>query len=176
MTDHNQPRTGLTHLNEAGAVHMVDISEKVPSRRMAIAEGKLYASASALDLVKSGASAKGDVLAVARVAAIMAAKRTAEWIPLCHSVALTGTEVTIGIEPDGIRVTATTSTTAQTGVEMEALTAVHAGLLTLYDMLKSVDRAMHMEEIRLLKKSGGRSGLFEVSGFGTDNHRKGDDD
>jgi cyclic pyranopterin phosphate synthase len=154
----------LSHLNCHGEVHMVDVAAKPSSARQAVAEGYLALAPEALALVREGRAAKGDVLAVARVAAIQAAKRTAELIPLCHPLPLSGLEVAIAEAPlpdgsgPGLRCEATVGTTGTTGVEMEALTAVQVGLLTLYDMLKSADRAMTIGPVRLLRKSGGRGG------------------
>ncbi len=143
---------------------MVDVAAKPSSARQAVAEGYLALAPEALALVREGRAAKGDVLAVARVAAIQAAKRTWELIPLCHPLPLSGLEVAIAEAPlpdgsgPGLRCEATVGTTGTTGVEMEALTAVQVGLLTLYDMLKSADRAMTIGPVRLLRKSGGRGG------------------
>jgi cyclic pyranopterin phosphate synthase len=143
---------------------MVDVTAKTVTDRRAVAEGFLVLLPEALALVREGLAAKGDVLAVARVAAIQAAKRTSELIPLCHPLPLSGLEVAISEAPlpdgsgTGLRCVATVTTTGPTGVEMEALTAVQVGLLTLYDMLKSADRAMTIGPVRLLRKSGGRAG------------------
>ncbi len=150
----------LTHLDAAGAASMVDVSAKPSTTREALAEGRITMRAETLDLATSGRAKKGDVVATARIAGIMAAKRTSELIPLCHPLALT--RVAVNIVPDpalpGFRVEATARVTGQTGVEMEALTAVSVACLTLYDMLKAVDRGMGIEGIRLLQKSGGASG------------------
>ncbi|MFM7395316.1 MAG: cyclic pyranopterin monophosphate synthase MoaC [Cyanobium sp.] len=157
----------LSHLNALGEVHMVDVAGKATTAREAVAEGYLRLDPAALALVREGKAGKGDVLAVARVAAIQAAKRTAELIPLCHPLPISGLEVEIGEAPlpttgaVGLRIEATVRTTAPTGVEMEALTAVQVGLLTLYDMLKSADRAMTIGPVRLLHKRGGRSGDWQ---------------
>jgi len=150
----------LTHLNAAGQGHLVEVGDRPPTRREATAEGFLVMQPEVLDLVLEGRAPKGDVLAVARVAAIQAAKRTWELIPLCHPIALSGVEVTIEPSSDGstLRLEASARTTGSTGVEMEALTAVQVGLLTLYDMLKSADPAMTIGPVRLLRKSGGRHG------------------
>jgi cyclic pyranopterin phosphate synthase len=148
----------LTHLDEGGAAHMVDVSDKASTRREATAEGRITMSAQALAAIREGALAKGDALAVARVAGIMAAKRTPDLIPLCHPIAISKVAVELVIEGDGIACTAAVATTGPTGVEMEALTAVSAALLTLYDMAKAIDRGMTLSAIRLLAKSGGRSG------------------
>lgn len=150
----------LPHLTAHGEVHMVDVGDKPETRRTAKAEGFIQVRPEVLRVVQEGQAAKGDVLAVARVAAIMAAKRTAEWIPLCHPIALTGVDISIGVEEAGIRVLAETRTSGQTGVEMEALTAVSAACLTIYDMLKASDRGMTIGPVRLLAKSGGRTGQF----------------
>lgn len=153
----------LSHLNAAGEVHMVEVGERPPTRREARAEGFLVLQPETLALVLEGRAPKGDVLAVARVAAIQAAKRTWELIPLCHPIVLSGVEVAVGPSPDGVglRLEATARTTGSTGVEMEALTAVQVGLLTLYDMLKSADPAMTIGPVRLLSKSGGRQGDWQ---------------
>ena len=152
--------TTLTHLDAKGAANMVDVSDKAATDRIAVAEGRILMQAATLDLALSGAAKKGDVVATARIAGIMAAKRTSELIPLCHSLALT--KVAVDIEPDaalpGFRVTALAKATGKTGVEMEALTAVSVACLTLYDMLKAADRGMRIEEIALREKSGGKSG------------------
>jgi len=148
----------LTHLDAAGAAHMVDVGTKATTAREAIAEGSISMSAEALSAIRDGTAKKGDVLAVARVAGIMAAKKTSDLIPLCHPIALSSATVDFDFEDNGIRVTATARTAGQTGVEMEALTAASVALLTLYDMAKALDKAMVMSGIRLLAKSGGRSG------------------
>jgi cyclic pyranopterin phosphate synthase len=153
----------LSHLNEKGEARMVDVSAKEVTSRTAIAEGFVAMAPTTLDLILAGKAPKGDVLATARIAGIMAAKRTAELIPLCHSLPLTG--VTVEFEPSrdpcGLRVEATAKVEAKTGVEMEALTAVSIACLTLYDMVKAVDRAMSFSAIRLVEKTGGRSGHFK---------------
>jgi cyclic pyranopterin phosphate synthase len=152
----------LTHLSAAGQAHMVDVSGKAATERVAVAEGRIVMQKATLDLALSGNAKKGDVFAAARIAAIMAAKKTHDLIPLCHPLALT--KVAIDLEADpavpGIRVRATAKVLGQTGVEMEALTAVSIACLTIYDMLKSVDRSMHIEAITLQRKSGGKSGDF----------------
>ncbi len=150
----------LTHFNTAGEAHMVDVGEKPASRRQAVAEGFIEMQPETLNLIQQGNHKKGDVLAVARVAAIMASKKTADLIPLCHPIPLT--KVAIDLTPEisnhRIRCQATVETVGPTGVEMEALTAVQIALLTIYDMCKAVDRGMTMHSIRLLEKSGGRNG------------------
>ncbi len=152
--------SGLTHLDASGAANMVDVSAKDVSERVAVATGRIFMLPATLDLALSGSAKKGDVVATARLAGIMAAKRTSDLIPLCHPLALT--KVTVEIEPvpslPGFRVTATVKVSGRTGVEMEALTAVSLSLLTLYDMLKAVDRGMRIDAISLLAKSGGASG------------------
>ncbi len=152
--------SGLTHLDEAGRARMVDVSGKPATAREATAEGLVRMSPATRDLAMSGAAAKGDVRAVAEVAGIMAAKRTAELIPLCHPLPLSRCAVSVAAAPDGLMVSATTATTGPTGVEMEALTAVAVACLTLYDMLKAVERGMVIEGVRLVRKSGGASGDF----------------
>ena len=153
----------LTHFDKQGQAHMVDVSEKPSSSRTAIAEGLVIMRPDTLALAQGGA-AKGDVMGVARLAGIMAAKRTADLIPLCHPLPLS--KVALDLVPDatlpGIRITATVRTTGQTGVEMEALTAVSVACLTVYDMLKAAEKSMRIEGIRLLQKSGGKSGDYDA--------------
>ncbi len=152
----------LTHFDAAGEAHMVDVGEKPVTHRVAVATGRIRMSPLTLDLVRAGTTKKGDVLGVARIAAIQAAKRTSELIPLCHPLPLT--RVAVDFSPDeatsSIECVARVETRGQTGVEMEALTAVQIGLLTIYDMVKSADRAMVIEGVRLLEKHGGKSGSF----------------
>jgi len=152
----------LTHLSAAGQAQMVDVSGKATSERVAIAEGRIVMRRATLDLALSGNAKKGDVFAAARIAAIMAAKKTHDLIPLCHPLALT--QVSVDLEPDqalpGIRVRALAKVLGRTGVEMEALTAVSIACLTIYDMLKAGDRSMRIEAIALAHKSGGKSGDF----------------
>jgi len=154
--------TGLTHLDEAGAARMVDVGDKSATQRQAVAAGRIAMSPQALAAVGDASSRKGDVLAVARVAGIMAAKRTADLIPLCHPIALTKVTLDLALEADGVAVTATAATTGPTGVEMEALTAATVALLTIYDMAKAIDRGMVIEQVRLLSKSGGKSGAWNA--------------
>jgi cyclic pyranopterin phosphate synthase len=144
---------------------MVDVGGKAVTRRAAIAEGRVRMSSEAFELVRSNSAPKGDVLGIARVAGIQAAKRTGELIPLCHPLPLDLVEVDADLDPalPGVRITATARTEGKTGVEMEALTAVAAACLTVYDMVKSADRAMRIEAIRLLYKSGGRSGEYHAA-------------
>jgi cyclic pyranopterin phosphate synthase len=153
----------LTHLDAKGAARMVDVSAKPATRREAVAEGHIAINTAALVAIRDQAVAKGDVLAVARIAGIMAAKRTADLIPLCHPLPLDAVTLDLVIEADGVRATATVITTHGTGVEMEAMTAVSVALLTIYDMAKAMDRGMTISGVRLLKKSGGRSGEWVAS-------------
>jgi cyclic pyranopterin monophosphate synthase len=150
--------TKLTHLDESGAAHMVDVSGKADTVREATAEGRISMSAEALNAIKEGSAKKGDVLATARIAGIMAAKRTSDLIPLCHPLALTKVTVDFTFETNGICVTSLARLSGQTGVEMEALTATSIALLTLYDMAKALDKAMVISGVRLLSKTGGKSG------------------
>jgi cyclic pyranopterin phosphate synthase len=154
----------LTHLGKTGEARMVDVSAKAETDRIAVAEGKVVMSAATLDLVLSGDAKKGDVLGTARIAGIQAAKRTHELIPLCHPLPIT--KVEIAIEPEkklpGLIVRATVKVKGQTGVEMEALTAVSVACLTIYDMVKAAERGMRIEGIRLLEKSGGASGEWRA--------------
>jgi len=154
----------LTHFDDSGQAHMVDVSGKSVTAREALAEGRIEMTPETLTRVLEGSAKKGDVLGVARLAGIMAAKKTADLIPLCHPLALT--RVALELAPDatlpGVRITATVATSGQTGVEMEALTAVSVAALTVYDMLKAVEKGMHIEGIRLMRKSGGKSGLYEA--------------
>lgn len=152
--------TKLTHLDEYGRARMVDVSGKAITAREAVASGRVRVSAEALALVESGDSKKGDVRAAAELAGVMAAKRTAELIPLCHQLPLSSVKVEITREADALAVTARVKTNAQTGVEMEALTAVSVACLTIYDMLKAVDRTMVIEAITLDEKRGGASGEY----------------
>ncbi len=159
MTDSNK---NLTHFDTSGQAHMVDVGDKAHTKRVAVASGSIRMLASTLDLIKQGDAKKGDVLGIARIAAIQGSKKTADLIPLCHPIPLSKVSVEFEIDNATNRVicTATTQTTGQTGVEMEALTAVSVGLLTIYDMCKAVDRGMVMSEIKLLEKSGGKSGSW----------------
>jgi len=153
----------LTHFNTAGEAHMVDVGGKQTTHRRATAEGLIHMQADTLALIQQGGHKKGDVLGIARIAGIMASKRTADLIPLCHPLPITRVDLDLSTEPEqlAIRCTATVETRGQTGVEMEALTAVQIALLTIYDMCKAVDRGMTMQGIRLLEKSGGKSGLWQ---------------
>jgi len=150
----------LTHFNQAGEAHMVDVGDKAVSKRIALAEGQILMLDNTLELIKQGNHKKGDVLGIARIAGIMAAKRTADLIPLCHPLALTNVRVDFKIveENSAVECCVQVQTSGQTGVEMEALTAVQVALLTIYDMCKAIDRGMVMTNIRLLEKAGGKSG------------------
>ena len=148
----------LTHLDEEGSAHMVDVSAKATTSRKAVASGRISMSAEAAAAIKQGLVKKGDVLAVARVAGIMAAKRTADLIPLCHPIPLSSVNIDLDLDDGGVSVTATAKTAGQTGVEMEALTAASVALLTVYDMAKALDKGMIISDVRLLAKSGGKSG------------------
>ena len=150
--------TELTHLDEHGNARMVDIGGKAPSQRIAIAAGRITMSSAALAAIRSGDAPKGDVLAAARIAGIMAAKKTAELIPLCHPLALDAVTLDFAFETSAIHATAAVSLTGKTGVEMEALTAVSVALLTIYDMAKALDKAMMIGDVKVLEKRGGKSG------------------
>ena len=154
----------LTHLGAHGEAHMVDVSDKPATERVAVAEGRVVMQAKTLDLVRKGNAKKGDVLGTARLAGIMAAKRTHELIPLCHPLPVS--QVEVDVVPDaklpGVKVTARVKVSGKTGVEMEALTAVSVACLTIYDMVKAVERGMRIEGIRLVEKSGGRSGHYRA--------------
>jgi cyclic pyranopterin phosphate synthase len=156
--------SSLSHLNARGEAHMVDVSEKAVTSRTAVAEGFVTMAPATLDMILDGTAPKGDVLATARIASIMGAKMTADLIPLCHPLALS--KVAVEFTPDRVgsclRVEATAKVDGKTGVEMEALTAVTVACLTLYDMCKAVDRAMSFSGIRLIEKTGGRSGTFRA--------------
>ncbi|WP_390551574.1 cyclic pyranopterin monophosphate synthase MoaC [Qipengyuania sp. MTN3-11] len=154
--------SGLTHLDEEGAARMVDVGGKPATARRAVATGRIRMSAAALSALTEGPGAKGDALAAARIAGIMAAKKTGELIPMCHPLGLDAVSIDLAQEEGAVRATATASLTGRTGVEMEAMTAVSVALLTLYDMGKAVDRAMVVEDIRLLEKSGGKSGEWRA--------------
>jgi cyclic pyranopterin phosphate synthase len=163
-----QAMNELSHFSESGRARMVDVSEKPSTQRVAIASGILRMQTNTLERIRSGKVAKGNVLAVADVAAVMAAKRTPDMIPMCHSIALSGVEVEFSeiVEPDtqgcvGIKATVTATCVGQTGVEMEALCAANVALLTIYDMCKSMDRGMRIEAIQLEEKRGGKSGIWQ---------------
>jgi cyclic pyranopterin phosphate synthase len=150
--------TTLTHLDDSGAARMVDVSAKPDTRRRAVASGRIAMSTEAASAIRDAKIAKGDVLAVARVAGIMAAKRTGDLIPLCHPLPITSVAIDLTPDDSGVTATATVTTTGKTGVEMEAMTAVSVALLTIYDMAKAVDKSMTIGSVRLLEKTGGKSG------------------
>ncbi len=156
--------TGLTHFDDQGRAHMVDVSDKPVTARIAVARGAVKMSAETLALITEGRAKKGDVLGVARLAGIMAAKKTADLIPLCHPLPITKVSLDLTTDPTlpGIVVEATVKTGGQTGVEMEALTAVSIACLTIYDMVKAVEKSMSIEGIRLILKDGGKSGRYET--------------
>ena len=151
----------LTHINEQGRARMVDVTGKAETTRTAVAEGRIRMSRETAELIRTGGMAKGDVLAVAQVAGIMAAKRTPDIIPMCHSLRLTGVDIAFTLEEEAVRIRATVRCKGETGVEMEALTAVSAAALTIYDMCKAVQKDMEIGEIRLCRKTGGKSGDYE---------------
>lgn len=154
----------LSHFDAQGAAHMVDVTDKSETDRVAVAEATVTMARETLALVEAGTAKKGDVLGIARIAGIMATKRTADLIPLCHPLPIT--KVAVDLTPDatlpGVRITATVRTTGRTGVEMEALTAVSVAALTVYDMLKAAEKSMRIEGIRVLRKEGGKSGTYEA--------------
>ena len=156
----SSPATNLTHFDAAGQAHMVDVGAKHETHRVAVATGCIRMQPATFSLVQSGSAKKGDVIGIARTAAIMASKRTADLIPLCHPIALNRVAVDFDLQPQdsSIHCTVTAETRGRTGVEMEALTAVQIGLLTIYDMCKAVDRGMTIDGVRLLEKHGGKSG------------------
>ena len=159
---HLRNMSKLTHFNKEGEAHMVNVGDKPVSHRVAIADGRISMQTETLKLVQTGGHKKGDVLGIARIAGIMGAKKTAELVPLCHPLALTSVELDFEVEetPAAIYCKATAETKGQTGVEMEAITAVQVALLTIYDMCKAVDRGMILQDIALLSKTGGKSGTW----------------
>jgi cyclic pyranopterin phosphate synthase len=156
---------GLTHFDKQGQAHMVDVGEKTETHRIAKAAGRIEMNAATLQLIASGSAKKGDVLGIARIAAIQGSKRTSELIPLCHPLYLTSVTVEFSLDPQNsaVECVVTAETLGRTGVEMEALTAVCVALLTIYDMCKAVDRGMKLTEIKLLEKQGGRSGHWQAT-------------
>jgi cyclic pyranopterin phosphate synthase len=156
--------SGLTHFDGKGDAHMVDVSDKPVTSRVATAQGHIRMAQNTFDIVSQGRAKKGDVLSVARLAGIMGAKRTPELIPLCHPLPISKVSVDLNLDPDlpGVVIRATVKTSGQTGVEMEALTAVTTAALTVYDMVKAVDKSMVIENIRVTLKDGGKSGLYEA--------------
>lgn len=163
--DTSLPNDGLTHFDATGQAHMVDVGAKDETHRVAVATGVIQMQPETLEIIRSGTAKKGDVLGIARIAAIMAAKRTSDLIPLCHPLALTRVTVDFDIneDPASVSCTAQVETYGKTGVEMEALTAVQIGLLTIYDMCKAVDRGMVMTEVGVSEKRGGKSGHWEIT-------------
>ncbi|WP_017664103.1 cyclic pyranopterin monophosphate synthase MoaC [Porphyrobacter sp. AAP82] len=159
----NEGGTRLTHLDDAGAARMVDVGGKAATARRAVASGRITMGPHVLAAIREGNAPKGDVLGAARIAGIMAAKRTGELIPLCHPLGLEAVDVEFAYEERAIRVTATASLTGKTGVEMEALTAASVALLTIYDMAKAIDKGMVIEGLRLVAKSGGKSGDWQAA-------------
>ena len=153
----------LTHLDAGGQARMVDIGGKTATQRVAVAEGRIAMSPGALSAIRDGTAPKGDVIAAARIAGIMAAKKTAELIPLCHPLALDSVTLDFAFEDGALRATATASLTGKTGVEMEALTAISVALLTIYDMAKAVDKGMVISGVRLIEKRGGKSGTWRAA-------------
>jgi cyclic pyranopterin phosphate synthase len=160
MSDENTGRT-LTHFDDAGNARMVDVGDKAETRRIAVASGMIRMQAETAELIRDGRATKGDVLGVAQVAGIMAAKKASDIIPMCHPLMLTKVELRFEVLADAVAIRAEVHTRGQTGVEMEALTAVSAAALTIYDMVKAVDRGMTMTDIRLESKEGGRSGEWK---------------
>lgn len=158
----NGDASRLTHLGEDGAARMVDVGAKAATARRAVASGRIAMSQAVLGAIRAGNAPKGDVLGTARIAGIMAAKRTGELIPLCHPLGLEAVNIDFAYEDTAIRVTATASLTGKTGVEMEAMTAVSVALLTIYDMAKAIDKGMVIEGVRLIAKSGGKSGDWKA--------------
>ena len=155
---------GLTHFDAAGQAHMVDVSEKAVTSRIAVAEGYIKMAQATYEIISEGRAGKGDVLGIARLAGIMGAKKTSDLIPLCHPLPITKVAVDLTLDPNlpGVRISATVKTSGQTGVEMEALTAVSTAALTIYDMSKAVDKRMEIGGIRVTLKDGGKSGRFEA--------------
>ncbi|MFT5221697.1 MAG: cyclic pyranopterin phosphate synthase [Planctomycetota bacterium] len=154
----------LTHFNQSGEAHMVDVGSKESSARRAVARGRIQMLPETLELIAQGSHKKGDVLGIARIAGVMATKRTADLVPLCHPLSLThvSVEFELNLETSSVECTVAAETHGQTGVEMEALTGVQVSLLTIYDMCKAIDRGMVMSEIKLLEKSGGKSGHWQA--------------
>lgn len=153
---------GLTHFDDQGAAHMVDVSDKDVTARVATARGRVVMAPETRAMIADGRAKKGDVLSVARLAGIMGAKKTPDLIPLCHPLAITKVAVDLTYAEDGVEIEATVKTTGQTGVEMEALTAVSVAALTVYDMVKAVDKTMQITDVRVVLKDGGKSGRFEA--------------
>ncbi|MEW9853699.1 cyclic pyranopterin monophosphate synthase MoaC [Novosphingobium sp. M1R2S20] len=152
----------LTHIDGDGTARMVDVGAKTETQRLAVASGRIRMSADAIAAIRAGDAPKGDVLGTARIAGIMAAKRTGELIPMCHPLALDAVDIDFAFEPDAVRATATASLTGKTGVEMEAITAATIALVTMYDMAKALDKGMVIEDVRLIEKRGGKSGHWRA--------------
>ncbi|MDJ0643468.1 MAG: cyclic pyranopterin monophosphate synthase MoaC [Erythrobacter sp.] len=152
----------LTHIGEDGTARMVDVGGKAETERVAVASGRITMSTACIDAIRAGDAPKGDVLGTARIAGIMAAKRTGELIPLCHPLGLESITIEFSFEPDAVRATATASLTGKTGVEMEAMVAASTALLTIYDMAKAIDKAMVIGDVRLIEKRGGKSGHWKA--------------
>lgn len=165
MTEQHLPNDGLTHFDAHGQAHMVDVGGKVPTHRVAVAEGRIVMKPETLAIIQNGSAKKGDVLGIARIAGIMAAKQTSNLIPLCHPLALTRVAVEFELLPaeNAVRCEATVELHGKTGVEMEALTSVQIALLTIYDMSKAVDKTMIIQDVRVLEKQGGKSGDWNVA-------------
>ena len=161
MVDPTAEQPRLSHIDERGAAHMVDVTDKTATRRTAVAAGSLRTTPEVVELISAGGLAKGDALATARIAGIQAAKRTSDLIPLCHQLALTGVDIDFAVNVSDVDITATVHSTDRTGVEMEALTAVSVAALTLYDMIKAVDPAARIDDVRVLRKDGGRHGSWQ---------------
>ena len=161
-----QDTAALTHIDGEGSARMVDVGAKPETARLAVASGRIRMSSQALAAIKAGDAPKGDVLGTARIAGIMAAKRTAELVPMCHPLSLDAVSVDFAYEDDAIRVTATASLTGRTGVEMEAIVASTMALVTIYDMAKALDKAMVIEDVRLIEKRGGKSGHWRAPELG----------
>jgi cyclic pyranopterin phosphate synthase len=164
MTSGEPPQGRLTHIDESGAARMVDVSDKDSTARTASASGKVLVSAEVVGLLRGEGVPKGDALGVARVAGILGAKRTPDLVPLCHPIAVSGVTLDLEVEDDGVLITASVRTTDRTGVEMEALTAVSVAALTVVDMVKAVDKAAVITDVRVESKSGGRSGTWQREG------------
>ncbi len=154
----DMPHAGLTHFDDSGKARMVDVGDKAETKRIAVAAGRIAMRPETAEVIRSGTAEKGDVLGVARVAGIMAAKRTWELVPMCHPLLLTKVALDLAVVGNAVEIEATVETRGKTGVEMEALTAVSVAALTVYDMVKAIDRGMTIESIRLLEKHGGKSG------------------
>jgi len=156
----NGPQRRLSHLDERGAAHMVDVTDKAVTARTAVAAGIVHTTAEVVSLITAGGLPKGDALATARIAGILAAKRTSDLVPLCHPLSLSGIDVDFHVETAAIEISATVRTTDRTGVEMEALTAVSVAALTLFDMIKAVDPAARIDDVKVVRKEGGKTGLW----------------